>query len=239
MVADWAPRVAQSLWKSPGSNLCKFSGSMPWEIRPAQRSCKSPLFLAQCSCTVTLRDGVLNPPLLADLESLLSQVGTAYIDVLHNSSPHPQEYVMQMLSEASIFVACATPLFHQSEWVRLEYATACMLGLSIVELDCRSLASSNKVKHLRLNSEVALAIERIQKIHLQDNVLEPKSPPTSHEFQPKDTLNDYAIWRHSKTGSLMPMERSDHRGNRRLLTCNSRERSASSGLSCSWVEWMV
>lgn len=113
----------------------------------------------------TLRDGVLNPLLLADLESLLSQVGTAYIDILHNNSPHPQEYVMQMLNEASIFLACVTPLFYQSEWVRLEYATACMLGLPIVELDCRSLPSSSKVKHLRLDSEVAVAIERMQEVH--------------------------------------------------------------------------
>ena len=112
----------------------------------------------------TLRDRVLNPLLLADLESLLSKVGTPYIDILHNNSPHPQEHVMQMLNEASIFFACVTPQFYQSVWVRLEYATACKLGLPIIALDWRSLVSSGNLKQLRLNSEVAVSLDRTQNI---------------------------------------------------------------------------
>ena len=116
----------------------------------------------------TLRDRVLNPLLLADLESLLSKVGTPYIDILHNSSPHPQEYVMQVLNEASIFLACVTPQFYQSEWVRLEYTTACKLGLPIIALDWRSLVSSGNLKQLRSKSEVAVALDRTQNIYRQD-----------------------------------------------------------------------
>ena len=116
----------------------------------------------------TLRDRVLNPLLLADLDSLISQVGIPYIDILHNNSPHPQKYVMRMLNESSIFFACVTPLFHQSEWVRLELTTACRLGLPIIALDCRSLASSGNLNELRFNSEVAVALDRAQNIHCQD-----------------------------------------------------------------------
>lgn len=122
----------------------------------------------------TLRDRVLNPLLLADLESLLSKVGTPYIDILHNSSPHPQEYVMQVLNEASIFLACVTPQFYQSEWVRLEYTTACKLGLPIIALDWRSLVSSGNLKQLRSKSEVAVALDRTQNIYRQDGTARAK-----------------------------------------------------------------
>ena len=116
----------------------------------------------------TLRDKVLTPLLLADLEVLLSQIGTPYIDILHNNSSHPQQHVMQRLNEASIFIACVTPLFYQSEWVRLEYTTACKLGLPIVTLDCWSLASSDKPKQLRSNNEVAALLKRTYNFHRKD-----------------------------------------------------------------------
>ena len=122
----------------------------------------------------TLRDRVLNPLLLAQLESVLSQVGIPYIDILHNSSPHPQKYVMRMLSESSIFVACVTPQFYQSEWVQLEYKMARKLGLPIISLDCWSLVSSSGVKEPRSNNEVAVVLNQTQKIHRQEGVARTK-----------------------------------------------------------------
>ena len=110
----------------------------------------------------TLRDGVLSLPLLAGLESLLSKTGTPYIDILHNSSQHPQEYVMQMLNEASIFCACMTPGFLQSEWVRLECATAYNLGLPIIELDCGSLVNGDNLEVPLLNNEVSATLNRMK-----------------------------------------------------------------------------
>ena len=104
----------------------------------------------------TLRDGLLNPGLLSGLEYLLSEVGTPYIDILHNNSPRPQEHVMAMLNEASVFCACVTPGFHQSEWVRLECAMARKLNLPVVMLDGRSLARPIGLRQLKFGGREAL-----------------------------------------------------------------------------------
>ena len=102
----------------------------------------------------TLRDGLLNPGLLSGLEYLLSEVGTPYIDILHNNSPRPQEHVMAMLNEASVFCACVTPGFHQSEWVRLECAMARKLNLPVMKLDGQSLVDIADLAHLNITSRV-------------------------------------------------------------------------------------
>ena len=102
----------------------------------------------------TLRDGVLNSTLLSKLEHLLSEVGAPYIDILHNDSPHPQEHVMAMLNEASVFCACVTPGFHQSEWVQLECAMARKLNLPVIKLDGRSLVGIADLAHLNIPSRV-------------------------------------------------------------------------------------
>lgn len=99
----------------------------------------------------TLRDGLLSPGLLSGLESLLSEMGTPYIDILHNNSPHPQQYVMKKLNEASLFCACLTPGFLYSEWVRLECMTASQLSLPAIALDCGSLVTNGTRKSLEFS----------------------------------------------------------------------------------------
>ena len=110
----------------------------------------------------TLRDGILNPLSLSKLDSLLSELGTPYIDILHNNSSHPQEFVVRMLNESSLFIACVTPLFFQSEWVRLEYAEAHKLGLPIILLDCGGAPRDSDMKELWFGTEGTLVPEHTQ-----------------------------------------------------------------------------
>jgi hypothetical protein len=72
----------------------------------------------------TLRDRILNISKLRKMESLLSQFGTPYIDLLHNKSLTPQTYVISMLEQSSVLCAYLTPGFLESEWVQLELELA-------------------------------------------------------------------------------------------------------------------
>ena len=72
----------------------------------------------------TLRDNFLNKELLLNLEKHLEKFGEPYIDLLHNRSEDPQRYVLEMLEKAKIVVACITPSFLKSKWVRIEITYA-------------------------------------------------------------------------------------------------------------------
>ena len=118
----------------------------------------------------TLRDGLLNPGLLSGLESLLSEMGTPYIDILHNNSPHPQQYVMKKLNEASLFCACMTPGFLRSEWVRMECATASQLDLPTIALDCGALATNSTRKWLEFSIAPIIVPNALQKSPVEKEI---------------------------------------------------------------------
>jgi hypothetical protein len=83
----------------------------------------------------TLRDGILNMQRLREVESILTQFGDPYIDLLHNKSLNPQRHVVTMLYKASILLAFLTPNFYESNWVQFELMVAKMRGIPIINLD--------------------------------------------------------------------------------------------------------
>jgi hypothetical protein len=95
----------------------------------------------------TLRDDILNPGKLRLMELEVARWGNPYIDLLHNRSADPQRYVIEMLNRASILLACITPKFWESEWVRLELSIARQRRIPIIAF---SLLPSQEVNHYQL-----------------------------------------------------------------------------------------
>ncbi len=83
----------------------------------------------------TLKDHVLNPHRLRYVGSALTRLGAPYIDVLHNRSENPQEYVISMLEQTSIMCVCITPKLLTSKWVQFELGTALNRGIPIYGFD--------------------------------------------------------------------------------------------------------
>lgn len=82
----------------------------------------------------TLRDSIMNRQLLTAIEQELSAISAPYIDLLHNRGPNHQAAVFAALRESSLVLACITPGFFHSPWVKLELATARNRGTPIVPL---------------------------------------------------------------------------------------------------------
>jgi hypothetical protein len=82
----------------------------------------------------TLRDSIINRHVLTTIEQALSTVSAPYIDLLHNRGPNHQAGVFAALHESSLVLACITPGFSRSPWVRLEIETARHRGTPIVPL---------------------------------------------------------------------------------------------------------
>ena len=72
----------------------------------------------------TLRDRILSVSLLRRINTVLSGLGTPYIDLLHNNSIDPQHHVLEMVDLSTVLIACITPRFFQSEWVQEELMMA-------------------------------------------------------------------------------------------------------------------
>jgi hypothetical protein len=83
----------------------------------------------------TLRDSVINRQVLTDIERALSGIAAPYIDLLHNRGPNHQAAVFAALRESSLVLACITPGYLHSPWVKLELATARHRGTSVVPLE--------------------------------------------------------------------------------------------------------
>jgi len=68
----------------------------------------------------TMRDGQLGERDLLELEKILSQFGSIYIDYLHNNSAKPQEMVFNSLARSNVLIAILTPKYFLSKWTWLE-----------------------------------------------------------------------------------------------------------------------
>lgn len=80
----------------------------------------------------TLRDKFLNVQDLQRLEHFFSFFGDPYIDILHNKSLKPQEYVIKNLKQSKIFFALITPKYFESSWVQLELNIAIQNHIPII-----------------------------------------------------------------------------------------------------------
>ena len=85
----------------------------------------------------TLRDRILDVPSLRRLEGCLSTFGDTYVDALQGHSRAPQSRVLEMLRNADLFVACCTPRFFASKWVRVELMHARALQIPVFAFDLR------------------------------------------------------------------------------------------------------
>jgi|GEM_PF-1831314 hypothetical protein len=83
----------------------------------------------------TLKDGLLSVNILQHYEKILSGFGNPYIDILHNNSLNPQEYVIRMLQESTIFCALITPKYFESNWVQIELNIATWKRIPVVVID--------------------------------------------------------------------------------------------------------
>jgi len=72
----------------------------------------------------TMRDGYLDSQRLWTVSQRLRGVGTPYVDLFDNCGREPQRHVFRMLKQARLVVACVTPGYLRSEWVRVEIAFA-------------------------------------------------------------------------------------------------------------------
>lgn len=79
----------------------------------------------------TIKDGALSTNKLRQLENLLSTFSKPYIDLLHNRSLSPQEYVLEMLKKSDAILALVTKEYFDSEWVRVEINTAISLNIPV------------------------------------------------------------------------------------------------------------
>jgi hypothetical protein len=68
------------------------------------------------------------------MEEWLTTFGDPYVDALHNHSDVPQEHVIAMLESSSMLIACITPAYFDSPWVRLELEAARQCGIPMVGL---------------------------------------------------------------------------------------------------------
>lgn len=80
----------------------------------------------------TLRDRALDLTWLAGLASEIHKFARPYVDVLHNDSADHQGRVVDELLRASVILACPSPGYLASPWVRLELSMARSAGLPIV-----------------------------------------------------------------------------------------------------------
>ncbi|WP_017299076.1 TIR domain-containing protein [Nodosilinea nodulosa] len=82
----------------------------------------------------TLRDDFLSIGDLQRFEYFFLNFGEPYIDILHNKSPNPQEYVISNLKQSETFCALITPKYFESNWVRLELDMAIQMSIPIIAI---------------------------------------------------------------------------------------------------------
>lgn len=83
----------------------------------------------------TLRDSFLSIDILQYFEKILSSFGNPYIDILHNNSSNPQDYVIKMLQESTVVCALITPKYFKSTWVQIELYIASQKGIPVIAID--------------------------------------------------------------------------------------------------------
>ncbi|WP_435151018.1 toll/interleukin-1 receptor domain-containing protein [Micromonospora aurantiaca (nom. illeg.)] len=72
---------------------------------------------------------------LAEIEELLSQIGTVYIDDLHHPTNIDRHLaVIAALDAADTFIAVASPRYPQTPWTRYEVKEAARRGLPLLLL---------------------------------------------------------------------------------------------------------
>lgn len=87
----------------------------------------------------TLRDGLVSEASLQKIAHEAQHYGEVYVDLLHNTDPEPQRYVMERLFRSSLFLACLSPAYLRSPWTRDEIFTALALGIPIAAVDAVEL----------------------------------------------------------------------------------------------------
>lgn len=114
----------------------------------------------------TLRDRFLSIDILQHFEKILLNFGNPYIDILHNNSSNPQEYVIKMLQESTVICALITPKYFKSTWVQIELYIAAQKGIPVISIDLISnsiITSIHGVKTLALPQETCVGFFSLTK----------------------------------------------------------------------------
>ena len=101
----------------------------------------------------TLRDKFLSIEDLQYFENLFSNFGYPYIDILHNQSPDPQEYVIRILKQSKFFCALITPKYFESNWVQIELNIATQMRIPIIAIVFDQKANSSIQQMAKLSFE--------------------------------------------------------------------------------------
>lgn len=104
----------------------------------------------------TLKDAFLSIEDLQYLEAFFSTLGDPYIDILHNKSPDPQEYVMRVLRQSEVFYALITPKYFESSWVQLELGIAVQRHIPII-----ALVLNRRANNTSMQRTARLSFERV------------------------------------------------------------------------------
>jgi len=92
----------------------------------------------------TIRDGLVDESILESIEKIIKPISSVYIDLLHNSSKHPQLNVVKQLSKSSHIVLLITPKIYQSPWVRFELFVAKIFRKKIIKIEIEEVNDHNK-----------------------------------------------------------------------------------------------
>ncbi len=127
----------------------------------------------------TLRDGVLSPDRLASLASSLAPFSSPYVDVLHNRSEDPQRHVLRQLMACELLLACKTPGFLESPWVRLELSLAAAGALPVVAVTIEPYQAERGCLETTVLS--ALTSHRVTRVERSNNGLKLTKPAMAKE----------------------------------------------------------
>lgn len=110
----------------------------------------------------TTRDTYINKELLDKVSNIVSELGSPYVDLLHNNSLDKQAYVESMLKSSDVVLLLSSDSIDKSKWVNWELAQAKKIKIPIVEVCAKKFASANFV--LNIFSEIKSHTEANKKI---------------------------------------------------------------------------
>lgn len=82
----------------------------------------------------TTRDVFIEKNLLREVAKALSEFGTPYIDLIHNTATNKQEHVELQLINADFLLLLSSSSIPQSSWVMWEIEKANKIGLPILSV---------------------------------------------------------------------------------------------------------
>jgi len=101
----------------------------------------------------TTRDGVYNLTKLKQIDNVLSQYYSTFIDLLHNISTNPQQQIIKEIIQSNIVIVLKSKDTFNSPWVLLELNIANLLNKPIYLID-----NTDELKYNKLHEATAFSL---------------------------------------------------------------------------------